>query len=815
MKNRKFTKKLAANGSALILAVVLTSLLAIVGAMFVMSARVDKVSTSAIAENKDLISAVELVVAEISQQLVADVPGIDPNGEYYDYPDQNDPWLADLEPKPDPNDPNNYYWVRITDLYSNLDANNLKPKIIPDYNETVQVSSAADADGDGVADSRWVELTDITSNKGKPIYAAVRIIDNAAMLNVNTAYKFAPTTANGSSQMHINLAAISVRGANGTLDAAADKLQLQRCDSMPTDIELYKQNVIWQYGKPNGLYTPFDISDELKLRNRYILNYNLMVSQIEEVWENAWDGDPYVPRNTRDHSINAPEDWFWYANNSSPDVCDYDYRHIATTYNMDRAIKPDGNEMANINTVDANSLYYALSEAFADSGLIDANMAAQLAINIIDFRDNDSDVSTLDVDNDGIADYYGIEAQPFISEIGAVIDPCNPGTDSEYAIELYNPFDVPIPLDDFTLSVSNGDNFPLSGTINPGDFFVIANTNPFDSNNTPDQPEVSLRLSGSYVPNPTPPPDFSSWDSYNITLKRNVNGTPIYLDRQPTQKIWFVPDTKTYLERDDDDWHIVYQIMGNMGASGSLGADNSAFVAGAKNYNLGLANSGFVTIGDIARPLIVGPSADPNDMMIGKQLESAASEADIRIDLTDTNYNGIFKYLTVWPPSQYVSDPCETRIKGRININTAPWYVIAQLPWMKYTAVGDNYQRAQEIVDARIANGFYGSIGELIRVGEMRNLSSDGSDNLNSDPNEGPDFTDDTALDDFEERDLIFSRISNLVTVRSDVFTAYILVRVGTDGPQKRVIAILDRSDVKPSGGKVRIIALHPVPDPR
>ncbi|GAH63524.1 unnamed protein product, partial [marine sediment metagenome] len=61
----------------------------------------------------------------------------------------------------------------------------------------------------------------------------------------------------------------------------------------------------------------------------------------------------------------------------------------------------------------------------------------------------------------------------------------------------------------------------------------------------------------------------------------------------------------------------------------------------------------------------------------------------------------------------------------------------------------------------------------------------------------------------------IFSRISNLVTVRSDVFTAYILVRIGTDGPQKRVIAILDRSDVYSGKDKVRLVALHYVPDPR
>ncbi len=50
----------------------------------------------------------------------------------------------------------------------------------------------ADADGDGVADSRWVVIPDVNSSKGKPIYAAIRIIDNGGMMNVNTAYKFNP-----------------------------------------------------------------------------------------------------------------------------------------------------------------------------------------------------------------------------------------------------------------------------------------------------------------------------------------------------------------------------------------------------------------------------------------------------------------------------------------------------------------------------------------------------------------------------------------------------------------------------------------------
>jgi hypothetical protein len=85
----------------------------------------------------------------------------------------------------------------------------------------------------------------------------------------------------------------------------------------------------------------------------------------------------------------------------------------------------------------------------------------------------------------------------------------------------------------------------------------------------------------------------------------------------------------------------------------------------------------------------------------------------------------------------------------------------------------------------------------------------------------------DQTSDEFERQNIIFTRLSNLVTVRSDVFTAYILVRIGETGPQKRVITILDRSGVKPNPnynppinpfpyiGDVNRIAIQPVPDPR
>ena len=204
------------SGSALILTVVLSSLLAIVGAMFMMSSRVEKISTSGISINKDLNNAVDTIIAKISNELILDVPGVleeinassqtieDKGDEYYDYPGPKDRWLASLEPY---DDAGTYKWGQITDLTGYLDENNfhfsrfeddgdedtrkgveVEPlkglnnnKYVPEYPK-IRVDTtgrfldkngdpaldgvSADADGDGIADSKWIELSDMTSSKG-------------------------------------------------------------------------------------------------------------------------------------------------------------------------------------------------------------------------------------------------------------------------------------------------------------------------------------------------------------------------------------------------------------------------------------------------------------------------------------------------------------------------------------------------------------------------------------------------------------------------------------------------------------------------
>ena len=196
--NNKFRRSTFSVGSALILAVVLTSLLAIVGVLFVMITRIDTIATSAISENKELEFAVETVIAKISQELASDVPGS--AAEYQDYPGPEDKWLASLEPYKSGND---YYWRQISDVTGYLAgySSDIQAKVVGEYDAITDFNNLvanADAEGDGVGDSKWIKFADITSGKGKPIYAAVRIVDNGAMLNVNTAYKFDRSDPNAS-----------------------------------------------------------------------------------------------------------------------------------------------------------------------------------------------------------------------------------------------------------------------------------------------------------------------------------------------------------------------------------------------------------------------------------------------------------------------------------------------------------------------------------------------------------------------------------------------------------------------------------------
>jgi hypothetical protein len=808
-------------GSALILTVVLTSLLAIVGVLFVMMSRVDKIATSAVSESRELNSAVDTIIAQISEELILDVPGVN-KAEYYDYPDSQNKWLACLEPY---ESGGSYYWRQISDIAGYLTdySTDIQAKVLPEYapvTDSNQPVTNADADGDGVGDSKWFVLDNITSSKGKPIYAAVRIIDNSGMLNVNTAYKFDPNgtreMVDGSSQLQINLMALADRPGYPYTQADETDLLKARANYGSgvdyLDLNRYRREVIWNYNEPNGPYTPFDISDELELRYRFLLNNTSIDTRLEEWGLEFRRNTISTPVTTGGQQL---DNWFKRAYDAGSIDPNYAYRHIATIHNMDRIIDPNGVKLINVNTASLNQIHKALL-----NGITSANreeIAAQLAVNIVDYRDSDTNVTILPT---SAKTYYGAEVQPFISEIAFIVSDTNPANpeNNYFAIELYNPFDKDILLGDFRLELRKED--AVAGVIDLAGYVIAANSRFVITSGSAassafgvaglisiggGKEDTNLVLT-RYIPVPeSDPPEYTLSDRYDIYLLRGVTSADLYLDQQKTEDAWFAWDsvkgTSKFYSRSDANWNIIYQEL--QSTANTLGVPNR-LPANRKNYNLENSRGTFVTVGDITKVLIVGPSIDPNDM-IGLRIATEPTEDFIRFDLRNPAFADIFQYLTVIDPITFGLGAGEMRIKGRININTAPLFVLAQLPWMMPYI-------ARSIISNRdtTIRGFK-SIGQLMQIAEMDYYANDPAD-LTAFPDLSPN---DGAGQDFEERNMIFSRISNLVTVRSDVFTAYILVRIGTDGPQKRVLAILDRSKVNSSTGEVRVIALQPVSDPR
>lgn len=992
--------------SALILTIVLTSLLAIVGVMFLMVARVNRISTSAISENKQLDYAVETAVAKISHRLALDVPGV-AGAEYYDYPGSGDTWLAALEPYE--KTAGNYYWRQISNVYEKLGSDlELPAEIIPDYQKPSDVGDSnsitdypADADGDGVADSKWVELDDITSTKGLPIYAAIRIIDNGATININTAYRY-PDPAivtignpkwDGSKLSHVNLGGIisPTDSANG-LDA--NTIQTVRYDTAPVPPGSdYANDTTYEYdvarrllnprvvnpGPPVEAYAPFDISDELEFRNRFFL-FSPVLTRSGQVWPRTFNPgpgtvgkrNPYVPGD----DLSA-----WYAKvTADPSTGTCNRRHLSTTYSFDRVIRPvvaqsswppagmpaelqaawenwrnnAGRNGAQICVNDYGRAHPAapnkeqiaaaiwlglpdgsiLNNLPQFSGLawtddeVRERLACQMAVNLVDYVDLDTDVN--DFCPDDVNHYYGYEHNGenlYISMIAIshydsdITTPPSP-EETHYAIELYNPGPQEISdLSNWTLDVTEDTtgtpiSYPLPPLSLPADDSLIL----------VDNSGANGFVEGTKIGNPT----FQFTDNDRLELKVNlpaplvgyrthdviasIAALPSYsggvaLEKYPAYRGQYIIDAGTYkfpVWPADVSWQ---PLVGSL----TKFPDIPPLQVTAP-IQMECTDSEMVTIGEFFRVLALGTmNIDGTFHTMPEFWErirtdnGATDITDItagHIDTANPNFGNLLRFLTVFHPfSDSVDndgngksddpandgedndgdgivdagDPDETfanygeyselAVAGRININTAPWYVIAQLPWVSNPSSGNEYKLAQAIVAYRdkfklVPNlvdysegrgkgmvdltgasplalvreepGF-ANLPELINVThdlagvggatydqwyDIRRLGRDENPPgtpLNNNPAGEPPFygSGDGVANDMLERDVIFARISNLVTVRSDVFTAYILVRIGTDGPQKRVIAIFDRSNVYSGKDKVKIVALHPVPDPR
>ncbi len=187
-------------------------------------------------------------------------------------------------------------------------------------------------------------------------------------------------------------------------------------------------------------------------------------------------------------------------------------------------------------------------------------------------------------------------------------------------------------------------------------------------------------------------------------------------------------------------------------------------------------------------------------------------------------------------------------IEGLVNLNTAPFPVLAAIPFFpagqdKYTYVtgttpvaptntaadniDDNANLAQAIVDYRNANGPFKSPFDLYKVPFFKYVNdqmiqgaaaNEPGKTMSATANGGDFSPNTTATDgvrfDFEERFLLLNRVSNLLTTHSDTFTCYVLLQgyrnVDSGQPtlvvQRRAAFLLDRNVVTPTNRSPSVI---------
>ncbi|MDB5332180.1 MAG: Helix-hairpin-helix motif containing protein [Phycisphaerales bacterium] len=161
-------------------------------------------------------------------------------------------------------------------------------------------------------------------------------------------------------------------------------------------------------------------------------------------------------------------------------------------------------------------------------------------------------------------------------------------------------------------------------------------------------------------------------------------------------------------------------------------------------------------------------------------------------------------------------------IEGVINLNTASWRVLASVPFYPTDRV-QNMKIAQAIVAYRQQNGPYKTLFDLNRVPGFQSIygdpatsdydvkSGDISPNFQANPGNGDT---DWVRNDFEQRFAAINRVSNLLTTRSDTYTAYILVQgwrgIGTATPelvvQRRAAFIADRSGLTATNKSLNVV---------
>lgn len=226
-----------------------------------------------------------------------------------------------------------------------------------------------------------------------------------------------------------------------------------------------------------------------------------------------------------------------------------------------------------------------------------------------------------------------------------------------------------------------------------------------------------------------------------------------------------------------------------------------------------IANKDIISLGELGHLLKVGYNTNYSYTLDASYATSTNYVDNAKMNLFGGTFTTIPDYFTVIDPKNDAIDDDadgaigtdtgsqsgdidgpEIQVPGRININTASSGVLAALPgtstntslgtWSALIGTATGNSLLSNIINARP----FITIGAITSVTGMNYFGTDNADN------DGDGF-----IDEKDEKDLIFTSISNLITTHSNVFAVYVTARiVNSDASQsfaeKKLVAIVDRS---------------------
>ena len=580
-----------------------------------------------------------------------------------------------------------------------------------------------DTDGDRIPDAILLD-SGVTNGEGQKYYFAVRVTDLSGKLCVNTAgHSGILTSPTSPVNVDLGLYLDGTLGGTGPLFSAINEARATGTDPA-ADIQNYYDNVASRLLAPNTTtvsYQPFAIGEEMYFRwlgpNAVFDNTRLGV-----VNRDALIGNTANPLENKLRSLTT------YSGSMAVPRLPSSAGSYSTRLNLT-------NSSALINQADKDFLYDQLLAAGAP-----AIEAAHFVANLWAYQGgNDVTEAYAFAPNSEVFIVFGLQ-QPTLriteafakhkknDDVSAL--PANDDHFYAYAIELTNVSAGPVDLIDYRIARDGGrvitlPNYTLASgakavlySYGKGDANGQAKEDYFSDGTGPATMGANWHFQNNEVPARNLPIDFSQDASLRIFRAAGTYLVPV--DKVSAADLSYTCNDKNAptdditenIRRDDDPargrFNVAKYKKSGFTVDNELGNANTEVLAGdfiGSEHTVSIYQSSTGAVDDLAElsdifltgPIDISGSKRPDKLEpFTTRIASASFDpADPRMGLLDLRPNSVMAgadYPDVpWPlilpelveplKTDFARTPVDTRIYGKININTATREVLEQLPW--------------------------------------------------------------------------------------------------------------------------------------